>query len=175
MGDRWPLLARLNTCRERGGVDRIEREVEEGGGYQSSRHEPPDGGKATRLSCHWWLHAATVRGLSLQLAQLYHDLLQHRIKSGSANCSGNFTFMNDLAEMTLPPAFAATSEIAQQDILAKKNDERYSTAYNRFDRTWGLPALRSCENIWGGRPGLPVPNSPYGLCGRKATLTGGLR
>ena len=22
----------------------------------------------------------------------------------------------------------------------------------------------------GGRPGLPVPNSPYGLCGRKATL-----
>ena len=22
----------------------------------------------------------------------------------------------------------------------------------------------------GGRPGLPVPNSPYGLCGREATL-----
>ena len=22
----------------------------------------------------------------------------------------------------------------------------------------------------GGRPGLPVPNSPYGLCGRNATL-----
>ena len=22
----------------------------------------------------------------------------------------------------------------------------------------------------GGRPGLPVSNSPYGLCGRKATL-----
>ena len=22
----------------------------------------------------------------------------------------------------------------------------------------------------GGGPGLPVPNSPYGLCGRKATL-----
>ena len=27
-----------------------------------------------------------------------------------------------------------------------------------------------CESR-GGRPGLPVPNSPYGLCGRKATLT----
>ena len=27
-----------------------------------------------------------------------------------------------------------------------------------------------CERR-GGRPGLPVPNSPYGLCGRKATLT----
>ena len=27
-----------------------------------------------------------------------------------------------------------------------------------------------CESR-GGRPGLPVPNSPYGLWGRKATLT----
>ena len=26
-----------------------------------------------------------------------------------------------------------------------------------------------CES-GGGRPGLPVPNSPYGLCGRQATL-----
>ena len=26
-----------------------------------------------------------------------------------------------------------------------------------------------CESR-GGRPGLPVPNSPYGLCGRIATL-----
>ena len=26
-----------------------------------------------------------------------------------------------------------------------------------------------CESR-GGRPGLPVPNSPYGLCGRKPTL-----
>ena len=25
----------------------------------------------------------------------------------------------------------------------------------------------------GGRPGLPVPNSPYGLCGRKATFKEG--
>ena len=35
------------------------------------------------------------------------------------------------------------------------------------------PAMRAqepCEGR-GGRPGLPVPNSPYGLCGRKATLT----
>ena len=30
-------------------------------------------------------------------------------------------------------------------------------------------AQELCENR-GGRPGLPVPNSPYGLCGRKATL-----
>ena len=27
-----------------------------------------------------------------------------------------------------------------------------------------------CESR-GGRPGLSVPNRPYGLCGRKATLT----
>ena len=26
-----------------------------------------------------------------------------------------------------------------------------------------------CES-GGGRPGLPVPNSPFGLCGREATL-----
>ena len=34
-----------------------------------------------------------------------------------------------------------------------------------------FPRLQSsvCENR-GDRPGLPVPNSPYSLCGRKATL-----
>ena len=30
-------------------------------------------------------------------------------------------------------------------------------------------AQERCESR-GGRPGLPVTNSPYGLCGRKATL-----
>ena len=30
-------------------------------------------------------------------------------------------------------------------------------------------AQELCESR-GGRPGLPVPNSPYGVCGRKATL-----
>ena len=30
-----------------------------------------------------------------------------------------------------------------------------------------VPGL--CES-GGGRPGLPVPNSPYGLCGRRAAL-----
>ena len=30
-------------------------------------------------------------------------------------------------------------------------------------------AQKLCKSR-GGRPGLPVPNSPYGLCGRKATL-----
>ena len=30
-------------------------------------------------------------------------------------------------------------------------------------------AEQLCESR-GGRPGAPVPNSPYGLCGRKATL-----
>ena len=36
----------------------------------------------------------------------------------------------------------------------------------------GLNVLRCRADIVGtrgGRPGLPVPNSPYGLCGRKAT------
>ena len=30
-------------------------------------------------------------------------------------------------------------------------------------------AQELCESP-GGRPGLPIPNSPDGLCGRKATL-----
>ena len=33
----------------------------------------------------------------------------------------------------------------------------------------GIRAQELCESR-GGRPGLPVPNSPYGLCGRKATV-----
>ena len=33
----------------------------------------------------------------------------------------------------------------------------------------GFTAQELCENR-GGRPGVPVPNSPYGLCGCKATL-----
>ena len=32
-----------------------------------------------------------------------------------------------------------------------------------------IRAREPCESR-GGRPGLPVPNSPYGLCGRKAVL-----
>ena len=36
--------------------------------------------------------------------------------------------------------------------------------WNTAVRTW-----EPCESR-GGRPELPVPNSPYGLCGRKATL-----
>ena len=36
-------------------------------------------------------------------------------------------------------------------------------------RTATFRAQELCDSR-GGRPGLPVPNSPYGLCGRKATL-----
>ena len=32
-----------------------------------------------------------------------------------------------------------------------------------------LRAQELCESR-GGRPGFPVPNKPYGFCGRKATL-----
>ena len=35
--------------------------------------------------------------------------------------------------------------------------------------SWNLRAQELCESR-GGRPGLPVPTSPCGLCGRKATL-----
>ena len=36
-------------------------------------------------------------------------------------------------------------------------------------RYFSTRAQKLCENR-GGRPGLPVPKGPYGLCGRKATL-----
>ena len=36
-------------------------------------------------------------------------------------------------------------------------------------RLAGFRAQELCESL-SGRPGLPVPNSPYGLCGREATL-----
>ena len=32
-----------------------------------------------------------------------------------------------------------------------------------------IRARELCES-WGGRPGIPIPNGLYGLCGRKATL-----
>ena len=40
---------------------------------------------------------------------------------------------------------------------------------NRISASVKSRAQKVCESR-GGRPGLPVPNSPYGLCGRKATL-----
>ena len=36
-------------------------------------------------------------------------------------------------------------------------------------REKGFRAQQLCESR-GGRPGLPVPNKPYGFCGREATL-----
>ena len=35
--------------------------------------------------------------------------------------------------------------------------------------TWPIRVQELCESR-GGRPGLPVPNSPYGLCGHTATV-----
>ena len=40
----------------------------------------------------------------------------------------------------------------------------FTCVLRRYDR-----ARELCETR-GGRPGLPVPNSPCGLCGSKATL-----
>ena len=43
------------------------------------------------------------------------------------------------------------------------------TTFSSAGTEVGAKAQELCESR-GGRPGLPVPNSPYGLCGRKATL-----
>ena len=39
---------------------------------------------------------------------------------------------------------------------------------------WNSDTQELCESR-GDRPGLPVPNNPYGLCGRKATFNLELR
>ena len=39
----------------------------------------------------------------------------------------------------------------------------------QWTHSYTFRAQKLCERR-GGRPGFPVPNSPYGLCGRKATL-----
>ena len=58
---------------------------------------------------------------------------------------------------------AFTAESPFQSVLP--NDSVRATGRNE-----NLRAQELCESR-GGRPGLPVPsNSPYGLCGRKATL-----
>ena len=48
-------------------------------------------------------------------------------------------------------------------------DGERSTVYNICTEALLHRAQELCESR-GGRPGLPVPNSPGGLCGRKATL-----
>ena len=48
------------------------------------------------------------------------------------------------------------------------NDVHTCNIYGVFMADYRSQEL--CESR-GGRPGLPVPNSPYGLCGRKATLS----
>ena len=39
-----------------------------------------------------------------------------------------------------------------------------------YSRLLGRHLSRALCESGGGRPGLPVSNSPYGLCGRKAPL-----
>ena len=42
-------------------------------------------------------------------------------------------------------------------------------AKQRLTNVWKISEIRNCESR-GRRPGLPVPNNPYGLCEVKATL-----
>ena len=44
-----------------------------------------------------------------------------------------------------------------------------TSVYDIYICVTAFRAQELCESR-GGRPGLPVPNSPYGLCGRKPTL-----
>ena len=44
------------------------------------------------------------------------------------------------------------------------------THYEHIKRHSSFLRVQELCDSRGGRPGLPVPNSPYSLCGRKATL-----
>ena len=72
--------------------------------------------------------------------------------------------------VTMAVVWFSCERLAQQSIL------RHARSPVRLAQQSILRhASLLCRAQWlcegrGGRPGLPVPNSPYGLCGRKATL-----
>ena len=51
-----------------------------------------------------------------------------------------------------------------------KNKMQMHTTKRNKVTTWLLSTAQELCKSGGGRPGLPVRNSPYGLCGRKVTL-----
>ena len=53
--------------------------------------------------------------------------------------------------------------------MAEENDNDLQALYAGCNDQRVIKAQDLCESR-GGRSGLPVPNSPYDLCGRKATL-----
>ena len=65
-----------------------------------------------------------------------------------------------------PPGEFSRANFEEDSTIVLRNDVDYkarSPVYYTFSE------LRRCDSR-GRRPGLPVPNSPYGLCGRKPTL-----
>ena len=55
----------------------------------------------------------------------------------------------------------------------RRNCEKVSCHCERYARDFPRLSRRTQEELCesrGGRPGFPVPNSLYGLCGRKETL-----
>ena len=49
----------------------------------------------------------------------------------------------------------------------------YGWPWSRKDGQDGSVGVQELCESGGGRPVLPVPNNPYGLCGRKAALNTG--
>ena len=67
----------------------------------------------------------------------------------------------------LPPSL--TSRTVSVDVKHREKQNKTRKQKNKNGRKM-FRELRSCVKSRGGCPGLPVPNSPHGLCGRKATL-----
>ena len=63
--------------------------------------------------------------------------------------------------------------IADHPLISKRGNATTTTTKTTATATTAMSAINKAQELCdngGGRPGFPVPNSPYGLCGRKATL-----
>ena len=62
----------------------------------------------------------------------------------------------EVAVLGSPSLIVLTVSVALGNIKVNKK---------KYIKNIYISELRSCVEVGGGRPGLPVPNSPYGLCG----------
>ena len=60
--------------------------------------------------------------------------------------------------------------VRRTNIRPVKNGLTASVVLKQQWTTAGSFRAQELWESWGGRPGLPIPNSPYSICGRKTTL-----
>ena len=120
---------------------------------------------STSTSCWLWSMSQT-KGRSLytsgcRLSEIRLQSLLSRCWLASQNCSLK-------RRRRKAPSF---KEVWGKEAIIMAKWRRWSvTHYEHLKRHSPFLRVRELCDSRGGRPGLPVPNSPYGLCGRKATF-----